>query len=94
MTRACHLRSVKQTGLELRHVGSLIGQLLLRSVDSAERVYAAMQCRGFDGTFPALPEDKRQNRASFWYAFLVSAALIALRMVGFSAVVESIGRLV
>jgi uncharacterized membrane protein YhaH (DUF805 family) len=53
-----------------------------------------MQCRGFDGTFPALQEDARQNRASFWYAVVISLALIALRVFGFSAVVESIGRLV
>ena len=94
MARAYHLRSVRQKGLEMKHVGAFIGQLLLRSIDRAERVYAAMQCRGFDGTFPALPEDKRQSRASFWYALLTSSALIALRVVGLSAVVESIGRLV
>lgn len=90
MTRACHLRSVKQTGLELRHVGSLIGQLLLRSVDRAERVYAAMQCRGFDGTFPAA-ETHMMEWVSMRYAILVSLALLLLRMIGFSNVLTWIG---
>lgn len=90
MTRACHLRSVKQTGLELRHVGSFIGQLLLRSIDRAERVYAAMQCRGFDGTFPAA-EAHMMERVSMRYSILVSLALILLRMIGFSNVPTWIG---
>lgn len=90
MTRAYHLRSAKQTGLELRHVGSFIGQLLLRSIDRAERVYAAMQCRGFDGTFPAA-ETHMMERVSMRYAILVSLALLLLRMIGFSNVLTWIG---
>jgi len=33
--------------LEMRHLGSFLGQLTLRSFDRAERVYAAMKCRGY-----------------------------------------------
>jgi len=93
MARAYHLRSVKQKGLEMKHVGAFVGQLLLRSIDRAERVYAAMQCRGFDGTFPA-KKKMRMDQASIRYEILVSIALIAIRAIGFSAVVESIGKLV
>jgi energy-coupling factor transporter transmembrane protein EcfT len=32
-------------GLEMKHVGAFVGQLLLRSIDRAERVYAAMRAR-------------------------------------------------
>ena len=34
-------------GIDMRHMGSFVGQLLLRSFDRAERVYHAMKCRGF-----------------------------------------------
>ena len=90
MTRAYHLRSVKQNGLEMRHVGSFVGQLLLRSIDRAERVYAAMQCRGFDGTFPAA-EAHKMERASICYTVFVPLALILLRVIGFSNVLMWIG---
>lgn len=33
--------------IDIKHIGSFIGQLFLRSADRAERVYKAMQCRGF-----------------------------------------------
>lgn len=36
--------------LEMRHMGSFVGQLLLRSYDRAERIYHAMKCRGYGGT--------------------------------------------
>lgn len=38
----------------LRSYGYLIGLLLVRSMERAERVLAAMKCRGFDGRFRAL----------------------------------------
>ncbi len=41
------LRSAQQKGVEVRHMGSFVGSLLLRSFDRAERVYDAMKCRGY-----------------------------------------------
>jgi cobalt/nickel transport system permease protein len=38
----------------LRTFGYLVGLLLVRSLERAERVLAAMKCRGFDGRFYAL----------------------------------------
>jgi cobalt/nickel transport system permease protein len=49
MVRAVHLRSVGRRALTLRVAGSLLGILLLRSLDRAQRVYRAMLARGFDG---------------------------------------------
>jgi len=90
MSSAYHLRSIKQNGLDMRHVGSFVGQLLLRSIDRAERVYAAMLCRGFDGTFTT-SETHRMEKTSICYTILVSLALIVLRTVGFSNVLMWIG---
>ena len=47
MYTAYQLRSAGKKGLEMRHMGSFTGQLLLRSFDRAERVYNAMKCRGY-----------------------------------------------
>jgi cobalt/nickel transport system permease protein len=50
MYTAYMLRSTEHKGLQMKHMGSLVGQLLIRSTDRAERVYAAMKCRGYPGT--------------------------------------------
>ena len=92
MTRAYHLRAVKQNGLEMKHLGAFIGQLLLRSIDRAERVYAAMQCRGFDGTFPKA-NLANANHTSWIFALGVSALLVTLRIFGVSNLLVSLGRL-
>jgi cobalt/nickel transport system permease protein len=47
--RAHSLRSPESEGVRIRTWGSLIGLLLLRTLDRAQRVYQAMLCRGFDG---------------------------------------------
>jgi len=47
MTTAYKLRSGNKKALEMRHMGSFAGQLLLRGFDRAERVHAAMRCRGY-----------------------------------------------
>ena len=47
MLTAYKLRSGVKKALDMRHMGSFVGQLLLRGFDRAERVYAAMRCRGY-----------------------------------------------
>ena len=49
MTRSVGLRAPGRNALPPRAYGSLVGQLLLRSMDRAERVHRSMRCRGFDG---------------------------------------------
>lgn len=41
-----------------RTLGNLVGMLLVRSVERAERVSWAMKCRGFSGTFPGFRHDR------------------------------------
>jgi cobalt/nickel transport system permease protein len=47
MNLAYSLRANGQKAIKMKHIGSFLGQLLLRSIDRAERVYAAMKCRGY-----------------------------------------------
>ncbi len=49
MFTAYQLRSRNKKGLEMKHMGSFVGQLLIRSFDRAERIYHAMKCRGYPG---------------------------------------------
>ena len=49
LNRALTLRSFNGRGRGLKVLGSLLGQLLLRTLDRAQRIHMAMLCRGFDG---------------------------------------------
>lgn len=49
MVRARNLRSFKGRGAGMRVYGNMLGQLLLRTMDRAQRIHQAMLCRGFDG---------------------------------------------
>ncbi len=49
MVRARALRSFGNKGLGMGVYSSMIGQLLLRTMDRAQRIHLAMLCRGFDG---------------------------------------------
>jgi len=62
MLRGVELRSNGIRSLRFRVYGSLIGHLLLRSMDRSERVYRAMVARGFDGEIHVL------RRASFCWS--------------------------
>ena len=56
-------------------VGGMVGSLFLRSYERSERVYAAMQARGFDGEFRTMTG--RPLATADWVAFAVVAAAIA-----------------
>lgn len=49
MSRARSLRSCGHKAMNFRIFTHIVGHLLLRTLDRAERVYRAMLCRGFDG---------------------------------------------
>ncbi len=51
MVRAYSLRSVCRKGIAPAHWGTFAGQLLLRALDRAQRVYQSMCCRGFTGNY-------------------------------------------
>jgi cobalt/nickel transport system permease protein len=49
--QAYQLRRGAEYGISYKVWGSLVGQLLLRTIDRAQRIYQAMLCRGFHGEF-------------------------------------------
>ena len=62
--RLCAARAPGKKGIQFRAWGSLLGQLLLRSLDRAQLVYESMQLRGFAGAFP--PGQKEHGGWLFW----------------------------
>ena len=77
MFRSVELRSERAHPLRLRTYGSLIGTLLLRSMDRAERVYRDMVSRGFDGEIRMLKRSSfRWTDSVFiggWLAYFIAA---------------------
>lgn len=75
--RAHALRSTRGGGIPPRIFASLVGQLLLRSLDRAQRLHVAMLCRGFDGEFHlSRPLRARPADVLFtlgWIAFFILA---------------------
>lgn len=61
-------------------LGYLFGMLLVRSLERAERIDAAMRCRGFSGRFPSLAETDGPQRpgALDWGVGAASTAMLAL----------------
>lgn len=51
MERARSLRSFHSGAMNYKTFISIVGHLLLRTLDRAERIYRSMCCRGFDGHF-------------------------------------------
>jgi len=59
--------------------GHMVGSLFLRSYERSERIYAAMQARGFEGTFRHL--SSRRIEPGAWAAFAVFlAALVGFEL--------------
>ncbi len=56
MARARTLRSLDTTGPGIKTFGSMVGNLLLRATDRAERIHLAMLCRAFDGRIRLMSE--------------------------------------
>lgn len=65
----------------LTTLGYVVGQLLLRSLDRAERILAAMRCRGFDGRFHLLAAPAA-GRGDVTFAACWAAALMLVGWLG------------
>ena len=76
MSRARALRSCGRPTMNLNVFIQLVGHLLLRTIDRAERVYQAMLCRGFEGHIRVVKFSKIGRRDIAFV--LIWAALFAL----------------
>lgn len=87
--RARAFRSPDRPRPSLREAGALLGQLLVRALSRAERIHAAMRCRGFDGDLP-LSRGWRLGRADAAVALATVALLAVARAVDVPAAVGAL----
>jgi cobalt/nickel transport system permease protein len=89
---AYSLRAPKQKGVHYKAWGSLLGQMLLRSIDRADIVYESMTIRGFKGDF-YLREFSNQplgkNRTSILYLIGTGCLITVFRIVPIFEIVGS-----
>jgi len=79
MVRARSLRSFGKSGTGLGVYVSMVGQLLLRSLDRAQRIHLAMLCRGFDGEIRVIrPLKIKRPDVLFFLGWLTFFALMRL----------------
>ncbi len=79
MARARSLRSFDGKGMGIRVFGSMIGNLLLRTLDRAQRIHIAMLSRGFDGEI-RLAYPLKVNRRDILFLSGWTALFILLRL--------------
>lgn len=72
MMTAYRLRSGNRRSIDIRHMGPFAGHLIIRGFDRAERVHAAMRCRGY-----SLREFPRARR-SFRIADSLALAVVCI----------------
>lgn len=77
ITQAYALRAPNQKGVHFKAWGSMVGQLLLRSMDRAENVYESMLLRGYQGDYRYVRERMSFGGADVGY-LLIWAAILAL----------------
>lgn len=77
------LRSSQEKGIRIEHMGTFLGQLLLRSIKRGRRIYEAMKCRGFCGTF-ALKPKRNVTGGELAVLIAVAAGLLLMRIVNVS----------
>ena len=78
-SRARELRSCGKKGRGIRSFGSLVGHLLLRTWQRAERIHMAMLARGFTGMFHA-HRQSRFGKTELLFVLGWSILFITLRM--------------
>lgn len=90
MIRARELRSYSGRGRSMRITARIIGSMLIKTVERAERIYTAMLCRGFKGDVPLL----KQPRFGLRDVIFLSGVAAILLLFRFFPITETIGGLV
>jgi cobalt/nickel transport system permease protein len=79
------LRAPNEKGVKYKIWGSLIGQLLLRSIDRAGILYDSMLLRGFNGEY-YYASNQKYTQMDYIYLFLWMIIILALRVVNVAAI--------
>ena len=88
-SRARDLRTFGKKGLGIKAFGSLVGHLLLRTWQRAERIHMAMLARGFNGEFQARRESRFGGR-EILFVLGWSTLFITMRFLNLSQLLGSL----
>ncbi|MEI6807258.1 MAG: cobalt ECF transporter T component CbiQ [bacterium] len=77
MMRAVEVRSVGRHVLRIRTYASIVGHLLLRSMDRAQRVYQAMVSRGYEGSVRVMSPTKLRMEDLVFLAGWIACFIVA-----------------
>ncbi|MGB8451597.1 MAG: cobalt ECF transporter T component CbiQ [Anaerocolumna sp.] len=80
--QAYSLRAPREKGVKYKIWGSLIGQLLFRSIDRAGNLYDSMLLRGFKGEF-YYARIQKSSGIDYLYLLLWLVIILALRLMNF-----------
>lgn len=86
---AYSLRSTNKKGIEIKDMGSFVGQLLLRSFDRADRVYNAMKCRGY-ALKSIVRNDKKLTRGDWVFFAVICLFCITFRFIDANTILAGI----
>lgn len=89
ITIAYKLRAPGQSGIHYKAWGSLVGQMLIRSMDRASSIYESMELRGFSGEFVI---DKKQG-FDFKSIFYLLAWIIIFYLLRHTDILTIIGNI-
>jgi len=80
MMHARSLRCARNTKPSLTEYRSLLGSLLLRTLDRASHVHQAMLCRGFDGGMPEFHPQQRFGAGEWGFCLAWCLFFVAIRI--------------
>lgn len=80
IAQAYALRAPKQGGIHFKVWGSLAGQLLLRSIDRANNLYASMLLRGYQGEYYYGGPVQSYSQRDWCFLLGFISALVALKL--------------
>lgn len=84
--KAYHLKSPMDKGVSIKYLGSILGNMLLRTFDRAGRIYDAMILRGFCGEYE-LQQNNKISTKSILYLILWSIFFILVREFNISKII-------
>lgn len=84
--KAYHLRAPMVKGVYMKDLGSILGNMLLRTFDRAGRIYDAMLLRGFDGEYE-LGQNNGISVKSILYLITWAGFLIIVRAFNISELI-------
>jgi len=89
MTEAYSLRAPGQKGIHISVWGTFLGQLVLRTMDRADRLYDSMRLRGFSGEF-TYAEGRKPSRWSWAVTICLCVLMAAARLFNLPALLAAL----